>query len=53
MLHAREIRLPHPDGGVLAVSAPLSRPCEAGFAWLGFEPDPSLPGAAWPTSIRR
>jgi 23S rRNA pseudouridine955/2504/2580 synthase len=45
MLHAREIRLPHPDGGVLAVTAPLSQTLRAGFAWLGFEPDPSLPGA--------
>jgi 23S rRNA pseudouridine955/2504/2580 synthase len=45
MLHAREIRLPHPDGGELAVTAPLSKVMRAGFAWLGFEPDPSLPGA--------
>ena len=45
MLHAREIRLPHPDGGVLALTAPLSDPVLAGFRWLGFEPDPSLPGA--------
>ena len=45
MLHAREIRLPHPGGGVLAVTAPLSKTLRAGFAWLGFEPDPSLPGA--------
>jgi 23S rRNA pseudouridine955/2504/2580 synthase len=45
MLHAREIRLPHPDGGALALAAPLSGPVLAGFRWLGFEPDPSLPGA--------
>ena len=45
MLHAREIRLPHPDGGVLALTAPLSKTLRAGFAWLGFEPDASLPGA--------
>ena len=45
MLHAREIRLPHPDGGVLELSAPLSETASAGFRWLGFEPDPSLPGA--------
>ena len=45
MLHAREIRLPHPDGGVLELSAPLAPTILAGFAWLGFEPDPSLPGA--------
>jgi 23S rRNA pseudouridine955/2504/2580 synthase len=45
MLHAREIRLPHPDGGMLELTAPLSEPVLAGFRWLGFEPDPSLPGA--------
>ena len=45
MLHAREIRLPHPDGGVLAVTAPLGGVVRKGFAWLGFEPDPALPGA--------
>jgi 23S rRNA pseudouridine955/2504/2580 synthase len=45
MLHAREIRLPHPDGGVLELCAPLSETVLAGFRWLGFEPDPSLPGA--------
>ena len=45
MLHARELRLPHPDGGVLELSAPLSETMSAGFRWLGFEPDPSLPGA--------
>jgi 23S rRNA pseudouridine955/2504/2580 synthase len=45
MLHAREIRLPHPDGGSVAFTAPLSDPVLAGFRWLGFEPDPSLPGA--------
>lgn len=45
MLHAREIRLPHPEGGILAVTAPLDPAIRAGFAWLGFEPDPELPGA--------
>jgi 23S rRNA pseudouridine955/2504/2580 synthase len=45
MLHAREIRLPHPDGGHLALTAPLEPAVRAGFAWLGFEPDPELPGA--------
>lgn len=45
MLHAREIRLPHPDGGVLALTAPLGEVVQKGFAWLGFEPDPDLPGA--------
>lgn len=46
MLHAREIRLPHPEGGTLELSAPLSPTLRAGFGWLGFEPDPGLPGAA-------
>jgi 23S rRNA pseudouridine955/2504/2580 synthase len=45
MLHARELRLPHPDGGVLAVTAPLGEVVREGFAWLGFESDPDLPGA--------
>jgi 23S rRNA pseudouridine955/2504/2580 synthase len=45
MLHARELRLPHPDDGVLELTAPLSASVRAGFRWLGFEPDPSLPGA--------
>jgi 23S rRNA pseudouridine955/2504/2580 synthase len=45
MLHARELRLPHPDGGILALSAPLDPSVRAGFVWLGFEPDPELPGA--------
>ncbi|MGH6914068.1 MAG: RluA family pseudouridine synthase, partial [Geminicoccales bacterium] len=39
MLHARELRLAHPKGGRLAFTAPLSPEIEAGFAWLGFEPD--------------
>ena len=45
MLHARELRLPHPDGGTLALTAPLGDQLRAGFRWLGFEPDPELPGA--------
>jgi 23S rRNA pseudouridine955/2504/2580 synthase len=45
MLHARELRLPHPDGAILEFTAPLSDPVRAGFRWLGFDPDPSLPGA--------
>ena len=45
MLHARELRLPHPEGGILELSAPLSETLMAGFRWLGFDPDPSLPGA--------
>jgi 23S rRNA pseudouridine955/2504/2580 synthase len=46
MLHAREIRLPHPDGGTLALAAPLGEQMRAGLSWLGFEVDPALPGAA-------
>ncbi|MGI9437621.1 MAG: RluA family pseudouridine synthase, partial [Geminicoccaceae bacterium] len=45
MLHARELDLPHPDGGRLTLAAPLSDTMQAGFAWIGFEPDASLPGA--------
>ena len=45
MLHARELRLPHPDGGTLAVTAPLGAPMAAGFAWLGFVPERDLAGA--------
>jgi len=44
MLHAREIRLPHPGGGVLQLTAPASKTMEEGLAWLGFEADRSLPG---------
>jgi 23S rRNA pseudouridine955/2504/2580 synthase len=49
MLHAREIRLPHPEGGTLQTSAPLPAPLRAGFDWLGIEPDPHLPGATLAT----
>lgn len=45
MLHARELDLPHPDGGRLTLEAPLSNTMAAGFAWIGFEPDAQLPGA--------
>ncbi|MEM7044292.1 MAG: RluA family pseudouridine synthase [Pseudomonadota bacterium] len=45
MLHARELDLPHPDGGRLTLEAPLPDTMRAGFAWIGFEPDSSLPGA--------
>lgn len=45
MLHARELDIPHPDGGRLTLEAPLSDIMRAGFAWIGFEPDASLPGA--------
>ena len=45
MLHARELDLPHPDGGRLTLEAPLPDTMRAGFAWIGFEPDPTLSGA--------
>jgi 23S rRNA pseudouridine955/2504/2580 synthase len=45
MLHARELDLPHPDGGRLTLEAPLSDTMLEGFAWIGFEPDAQLPGA--------
>ncbi|NJO36689.1 MAG: RluA family pseudouridine synthase [Rhizobiales bacterium] len=45
MLHARELELPHPDGGRLTLTAPLSDTMRSGFAWIGFEPDAHLPGA--------
>ncbi len=45
MLHAKELDLPHPDGGRLTLDAPLSDTMRAGFAWIGFEPDSTLPGA--------
>ncbi|MDX1541522.1 MAG: RluA family pseudouridine synthase [Geminicoccaceae bacterium] len=46
MLHAREIRLPHPDGHVLHLQAPPSPTLRAGLAWFGFEIDPTLGGAS-------
>ena len=29
----------------LELTAPLSKTVRGGFRWLGFEPDPELPGA--------
>lgn len=46
MLHAREIRLPHPDGGTLQVTAPVPDNLRAAFAWLGFELGSTLPAGA-------
>ncbi len=46
MLHAREIRLPHPDGGTLQLTAPPSEPMREAFDWLGFQPEAGLPGAS-------
>ena len=45
MLHAKELDVPHPDGGRLTLAAPLPDTMRAGFAWIGFEPDAQLPGA--------
>lgn len=38
-LHARRIVLPHPDGGMLDVSAPLPRHMVESWRLLGFDPD--------------
>jgi 23S rRNA pseudouridine955/2504/2580 synthase len=45
MLHARELRLPHPDGGTLHLHARPSPELAAGFAWLGFTADASVAGS--------
>jgi 23S rRNA pseudouridine955/2504/2580 synthase len=37
-LHARTLRLPHPRGGTLEITAPLPEHMEASFAFFGFEP---------------
>jgi len=37
-LHARSIRLPHPDGGLLEIEAPLPSDLEKSWHFLGFEP---------------
>jgi 23S rRNA pseudouridine955/2504/2580 synthase len=46
-LHARAIRIPHPQGGILSVTADLPRHMEKAFEALGFEAfegrDPFLP----------
>lgn len=38
-LHARRLTLPHPDGGALDVSAPLSPHMVATFSYFGFDAD--------------
>ncbi len=35
-LHARRLKIPHPDGGTLSVEAPLPRHMRESFAHLGF-----------------
>jgi 23S rRNA pseudouridine955/2504/2580 synthase len=43
-LHARRLRIPHPDGGTLTVEAPLPPHMRESFAALGFlAPDPKKP----------
>jgi 23S rRNA pseudouridine955/2504/2580 synthase len=37
LLHARALRLPHPSGGKLNVTAPLPAHMRAAFEMLGFE----------------
>ena len=36
-LHARRLALPHPDGGVLVLEAPVSPELRAGFERFGFD----------------
>jgi 23S rRNA pseudouridine955/2504/2580 synthase len=38
-LHARAIALPHPDGGLLRVAAPLTAPMRESWALFGFDPE--------------
>ncbi|MSP68334.1 MAG: RluA family pseudouridine synthase [Alphaproteobacteria bacterium] len=40
-LHARRIRLPHPERGIVDVTAPLPPHMAATWRWLGFDPDAS------------
>lgn len=42
-LHARRLVLPHPDGGTLAVEAPLPAHMQASFRTLGFTAPPPRP----------
>ncbi len=44
-LHARALRLPHPAGGMLEVSAPLPSHMSETFKRLGFTPDADMPPA--------
>ena len=50
-LHARRLRLPHPDGGTLDVTAPLSAHMAGTWRYLGFStggPEPDLLPEDWP-----
>jgi 23S rRNA pseudouridine955/2504/2580 synthase len=43
-LHARKLKIPHPDGGTLAVEAPLPKHMRDSFSHLGFTvPEPAKP----------
>jgi 23S rRNA pseudouridine955/2504/2580 synthase len=43
-LHARRLKLPHPEGGALTVEAPLPRHMRESFQHLGFAvPEPAAP----------
>ncbi len=49
-LHARRLRLPHPDGGTLDVTAPLSAHMAGTWRYLGFSaggPEPDLLPEDW------
>jgi 23S rRNA pseudouridine955/2504/2580 synthase len=48
-LHARALRLPHPDGGLLEVSAPLPPHMAATWRLLGF--DPADPAAGFASDL--
>ncbi len=41
-LHAREIRIPHPAGGVLSVTAPLDKTMAESWRFFGFDPNDSV-----------
>lgn len=40
-LHARSISVPHPDGGMLRIDAPLPEHMQSSWAILGFDPNAS------------
>ena len=42
-LHARRLSLPHPDGGMLVIEAPLSPEMKAGFERFGFNESEANP----------
>jgi 23S rRNA pseudouridine955/2504/2580 synthase len=46
-LHARRLKIPHPDGGTLTVEAPLPKHMRDSFVHLGF----TIPETAKPKRI--